>query len=96
MKWRLSMKKGHDMSELMEEFPVGTLVAIEWVGGLDVDIDEGPGEELGAPEPAIVLGHMPELSFRSAEGISVLPFECLHRGAIRSSTTYACKRLGLQ
>ena len=89
------MKKGHDMSDLMEEFPTGALVAIEWVGSLDVDINEDEGEELGMPEPAIVLGHMPELSFRSHEGISVLPFECLHRGTIRSSTTYACKRLGL-
>ena len=89
------MKKGRDVMDLVNELVPGDLVTIEWVGDRGFDRND-PGQELEAPEVAIVLRRMAEQCFYSIEGICVMPFECLHRGAIRSSTTYACKRLGRQ
>lgn len=86
--------KNENMTALEEEFLPGSLVTIEWVSGGPVYESWDNGWELDAPEPALVVRHIPEASFRSHEGTVVLPFECLHRGMLRASTTYASRPIG--
>ena len=81
------------LQRLMRKFPPGSLVTVQWLStGPDYDGDEY-GIEYESPEPALLIRHLPEHAFVSAPGW-VLPFECMHRGELRVSTTYATKMLG--
>lgn len=79
---------------LKANFLPGSLVTIEWVSEGHVYDPQDHGYELDAPEPALVVRLIPKETFRSYEGRDVIPFECLHRGSLRASTTYASQLLG--
>lgn len=79
---------------VMAEFPPGSLVTIQWVSrGIGYDEEEG-GLEFDSPEPALLLKHLPEHAFLSPPKGWVVPFECVHRGVVRVSTTFAAEVIG--
>jgi hypothetical protein len=83
-------KARREIQQITGQFPPGSLVMIEWVGEAPYNSDEH-GYELEAPEPAVVVRMLPELAFHSYSGPWVVPFECLHGGALRVSTTFATR-----
>jgi hypothetical protein len=88
-------KARREIQQITGQFPPGSLVMIEWVGEAPYNSDEN-GYELEAPEPAVVVRMLPELAERSTTSITssgpwVVPFECLHGGALRVSTTFATR-----
>lgn len=90
---------GEDRAEIegvMERFPPGALVTIVWISSDNSHVyDEGAhGVDLGGPQPALLLRHLPEQAFSNAYGW-VVPFECVLRGTVRVSTTYAAKVIGM-
>ena len=54
----------------------------------------GRRPRLGPPEPALLLKHFPEHAFKSNPKGWVVPFECVHKGVVRMSTTYAAEVIG--
>lgn len=82
------------LQRLMRRFPPGSLVTIQWSStGQDYDPDEH-GMELDDPEPALLLKSLPEHAFMSLCKGWVIPFECVHKGTVRVSTTYAAEVIG--
>ena len=82
------------IERVMAQFPPGSLVTIQWVSlGLGYD-EEEQGMELANPEPALLLRHFPEHAFMSNPKGWVVPFECVHHGTVRVSTTFAAKVIG--
>ncbi len=82
------------IARVMAQFPPGSLVTIQWMSqGAGYDEEEG-GIELDSPEPALLLRHFPEHTFLSPHKGWVVPFECVHRGVVRVSTTYAAEVIG--
>jgi len=80
-----------EVLSLQREFPVGALVTVQWVSSIAGYDPEDMGYELAAPERAVILEHIPGEAFMSHGGPPVIPFLCLHGGALRASTTYACE-----
>jgi len=85
-----------EIGEVMERFPPGSLVTILWISSDNSHVyDEGAhGVDLGGPQPALLLRHLPEQAFSNANGW-VVPFECVLRGTVRVSTTYAAQVIGM-
>ena len=82
------------IERVMEQFPTGSLVTIQWMSqGAGYDEEEG-GIELEDPEPALLLKHLPEHAFLSPLKGWVVPFECVYKGTVRVSTTYAAEVIG--
>lgn len=79
---------------VMAEFPPGSLVTIQWVSDRSAYDEEERGTELEHPEPALLLRHFPEHAFRSTPKGWVVPFECVHMGVVRVSTTFAAEVIG--
>jgi len=84
-----------DIERVMERFPPGALVTIVWISSDNSDAyDAFGGTDLGGPQPALLLRHLPEQAFSNANGW-VVPFECVLRGTVRVSTTYAAQVIGM-
>ena len=82
------------IERVMAQFPTGSLVTIQWMSqGAGYDEEEG-GIELDSPEPALLLKHFPEHAFKSPPKGWVVPFECVYKGTVRVSTTYAAEVIG--
>ena len=80
--------------QVMAQFPPGSLVTIQWMSrGMGYDEEEG-GLEFDSPEPALLLKHLLEHAFLSPPKGWVVPFECVHKGTVRVSTTYAAEVIG--
>ena len=88
-----------EIHKVMDRFPLGSLVTIAWISSdnsyvFDEGVDEGiHGVDLACHEPALLLKHLPERAFKNFYGW-VVPFECVHMGVVRMSTTYAAKVIG--
>lgn len=82
------------IERVMAQFPTGSLVTIQWMSqGAGYD-EEEHGIELDSPEPALLLKHFPEHAFLSPPKGWVVPFECVYKGTVRVSTTYAAEVIG--
>lgn len=83
------------IEQVMARFPTGSLVTIRWLSSdYSYVFDEGAhGIDLKYPEPALLLKHLPEQAFKNSYGW-VVPFECVHKGVVRVSTTYATDVIG--
>ena len=82
------------IERVMAQFPPGSLVTIQWMSrGMGYD-EEEQGIEFDSPEPALLLKHFPEHAFKSNPKGWVVPFECVHKGVVRMSTTYAAEVIG--
>ena len=82
------------IERVMAQFPTGSLVTIQWMSqGAGYDEEEG-GIELDSPEPALLLKHLPEHAFKSPPKGWVVPFECVYKGTVRVSTTFAAEVIG--
>lgn len=88
-----------EIHKVMDRFPLGSLVTIVWISSdnsyvFDEGVDEGVhGVDLAGHEPALLLRHLPERAFKNFYGW-VVPFECVHMGVVRMSTTYAAEVIG--
>ena len=83
----------NSVQRVMDQFPPGSLVTIQWISTTGTYDEEEHGIELDTPEPAIVLRHVPEHAFMSVPKGWVIPFECIYQGSLRLSTTYAAEVL---
>lgn len=97
-----SPREQRAIERVMAQFPPGSLVTIQWMSrGMGYD-EEEQGIEFDSPEPALLLRHFPEHAFKSNPGRDVrsnpkgwvVPFECVHKGVVRMSTTYAAEVIG--
>lgn len=88
-----------EVQSLVSTFMPGRLVSVEWLGPSDIDFlaDDGwswswNSGDLAQPEIAMVLEVRPEQAFLGGtereHRRAVLPFLCLCRGAVRTSTTW--------
>lgn len=92
-----------EVQSLVSSFAPGRLVSVVWLGPPDADfLEDDSGwawgsEGLDAPEPAVVLEVRPEQAFlggtEGEQRRAVLPFLCLCRGSVRTSTTWLAQAL---
>lgn len=84
-----------EIHKVMDRFPPGSLVTIVWISADNSYVfDEGAhGVDLGGRDPALVIKHLPEQAFKNSYGW-VVPFECVHKGVVRVSTTFAAEVIG--
>jgi len=81
-------------SRVIEGVPVGSLVRVRWLEELDSG-DADPGVDLsGHPgETVVVTRWLTDTAFcRPGHGL-ILGFECLWRGRIMRTSTYAIERV---
>ncbi len=82
-----------DIVDIINMFPGGSLVSIEWISRQEHFDPDMRGIELDEPEAAVLLDPIPEMAFTSFEGRWVVPFQCVHQGRVCVTTSFRLKRL---